>query len=153
MPCPPVTFCKLVSIKFLNCFNVLPKISESFLRYDSELLDRHIKTVQKLDRNELIKGNKKPLFKESLLELFAVIVKVLWCCTDSFDFYCLNVWNTDFQRFRMSWMYMKEALPIGLFSIYLGVKFVVFDLHVCIQKINSVFWSFVLTFIWVVFCV
>ena len=55
----------------------LSKSSESYLRYDSELLDNHLKTVQKLDRNELIKGNKKPLFKESLLEFFAVIVKVL----------------------------------------------------------------------------
>ena len=48
-----------------------------YLRYDSELLDNLIKTVQKLDRNELKKGSKTPLFKESLLELFAVKVKVL----------------------------------------------------------------------------
>ena len=27
--------------------------------YNSELLDKHIKTVEKLDRNELIKANKK----------------------------------------------------------------------------------------------
>ena len=124
----------------------LPKSSESYLRF----LDNHIKTVQKLDRNEL---NKKPLFKDTLLELFAVIVKVLWCCTDSFDSYCLNVWNTVFKRFRMFWIYMKEALSIGLFSIYLGVKFVVFDIHVCTQKRNSGFWSFALKFIWVVFCI
>ena len=76
MPCLFVTYCKLVPIKFLNCFDVIVQ-KESYLRYESELLDNHIKTVQKLDRNELTKGNKKPLFKESLLALFAVIVKVL----------------------------------------------------------------------------
>ena len=34
---------------------------QQFLKqsYNSELLEKHIKTVQKLDRNELIKGNKK----------------------------------------------------------------------------------------------
>ena len=35
------------------------KSSESYPRYDSELLDNRIKTDQKLDRNELTKGNKK----------------------------------------------------------------------------------------------
>ena len=28
-------------------------------RYNSTLLDKHIRTAEKLDRNELIKGNKK----------------------------------------------------------------------------------------------
>ena len=37
------------------------ELKQRFLeqRYNSELLDKHIKTVQKLDSNELIKGNKK----------------------------------------------------------------------------------------------
>ena len=37
------------------------ELKQRFLeqRYNSELLDNHIKTVQTLDRNELIKGNKK----------------------------------------------------------------------------------------------
>ena len=37
----------------------LPKIRSKWLKYDSELLDNHIKTVQKLDRSKLTKGNKK----------------------------------------------------------------------------------------------
>ena len=37
------------------------ELKQQFLEewYESELLGKHIKTVQKLDRNELIKGNKK----------------------------------------------------------------------------------------------
>ena len=35
------------------------KIRSKWLKYDSELLDNHFKTVEKLDRNELTKGNKK----------------------------------------------------------------------------------------------
>ena len=37
------------------------ELKQRFLeqRYNSELLNKHIKTVQKLDRNELIIGNKK----------------------------------------------------------------------------------------------
>ena len=30
---------------------------------------------------------------------------------------------------------MKAAVLIGLFSIYVGVKFAVLDIHLCIQKI------------------
>ena len=37
------------------------ELKEQFLKqgYNSELLDKHIKTAEELDKNELIKGNKK----------------------------------------------------------------------------------------------
>ena len=39
------------------------KLKQRFLEqgYDSELLGKHINTVEKLDRNKLIKGDKKAL--------------------------------------------------------------------------------------------